>query len=119
MSGRKLLTPLLIRSAEDFDPRGPIPIDGWYVEMPVGSEVAAAGQDPKGQAVVYALVSPGALRIRHPLIVLAVGEAFDPKLGRKIGRCFGPINVGVLAFVFEDAPWPTSTLVGIETVGAA
>lgn len=100
-------------------PPNQLPVDGWGLEIPVGSRIVRVGfaADAGGKATMHTLVlvSPNAPKVWHPLLILPVGGHYAPLLGRSIGECFGVAQLGPQAFgVFADAPWPTSTVEAIK-----
>jgi len=110
----RALIPLPItRSPTEAGFSGPPPVDGWGVEMPLGSEIANLGLHGNSLAVL-ALLVPKSTRVWHPLFVLPVGSQFDPMLGRRFGKCFGVSQLGQATYgVFQDLPWPSSVIEGV------
>lgn len=87
-------------------------------DMPVGADLGNLITIGPGQIAVLGLAAPNAVHAWHPVFVVGMGQSIQVPLGRKIGKCLGTIALDGRPFsIFQDLPWPESTISAAKPAG--
>lgn len=97
-----------------------------FIEMPLGARILDCELIDGNRIAVAVLVEqPPRPRVKHRLLIIPMDQLVTVDLGRTVGEKLGffqaqyPGGRVTTVFVFQDLPWPTSVLEGVEPAGKA